>query len=476
MNRVADRTLNRRRIVAKPVFAAFCVVFCAGLWPAPVAAHDALNQLSSFAVDPQGRWLASSSFGLLRGDLAKPDVGWICAEAFAVGGDIFDREVTYADGRFVVRAANTLAESVDAGCQWSTPAPLANATVADIDAAGGWMWAAGAQGDAPAVWRLSGGTWTPSAAAPAGPIVAIAASHAAADRALAVTGSAAPFKLARTVDGGKQWLALPLPVDAEKPRPLREGPNPTQALLVVASAGLGDALLRSAAGQGTDWQDVIKNKVGVDIDAYVWLGEPATPSLLVASAAAGIWRSDDGGKTFAAPVKGPWINCLWAHDGALYACADNYFDYAAVSKSINGGAAWTPTTCFYRIESALSCLGAGSVCATKWPALAESKGLIGDAPCGTPVRVPGADAGSTTADASTDAPSADIGAGETLVDVQSAAVPTSAVLPSRDDSGCSARSQTPLVPLPVSIWLLTLAGCAIRRCRQPNIGAPHEDA
>lgn len=118
-------------------------------------------------------------------------------------------------------------------------------------------------------------------------------------------------------------------------------------------------LVRSEDG-GETWATVLEQTMLGDVvvapdGATVWTG----------SRDGGVFRSDDGGRTFAAVHPDLPVTCLSLRDGALEACTDDARAGFALATSADRGATWTPTLELARVDEMVECprcSGVGVAC------------------------------------------------------------------------------------------------------------------
>lgn len=137
-----------------------------------------------------------------------------------------------------------------------------------------------------------------------------------------------------TTDDGHTWRLLHAPSsNQEAQRAFWQDPADSQVMLLGSTIGL----LRSGDG-GATWQAIN----GIQGGVYVVAGAPSAPFTIYASADGGIYRSNDGGQTFALASglvsEAPFSRMVISYQrpNVLYGMAG-----AEVWRSQDGGASWT---------------------------------------------------------------------------------------------------------------------------------------
>jgi len=108
----------------------------------------------------------------------------------------------------------------------------------------------------------------------------------------------------------------------------------------------------------------------------LWAGSPE------AGSQNGIFRSNDGGRSWAQVASGYTTLCLRYHDGVLYMCAAGIADGFALGASLNGGESFTPKLMWSNLIGPEGCPATSpgrTECQAGWPELQST--LVPDAGC-----------------------------------------------------------------------------------------------
>jgi len=131
-------------------------------------------------------------------------------------------------------------------------------------------------------------------------------------------------------------------------------------------------LVRSEDG-GETWATVLEQTMLGDV---VVSGDGAT--VWTASRAGGVFRSDDGGRTFAEAHPDLPVTCLSLRDGELEACTDDAMAGFALATSTDRGATWTPRLELAAIDEMVECppcSGVGVACPSWLPDVSYDLGF-----------------------------------------------------------------------------------------------------
>lgn len=187
----------------------------------------------------------------------------------------------------------------------------------------------------------------------------------------------------RSDDRGATFRALPIPLVGEERTIHVLGVDPTSADRVFARAvrrvtdEVPERLLLSEDG-GETWVTVLDllEIVGFAISedgTTVWAG----------SWDGGLYRSTDGGLTFAALDPALRIRCLAQRPGELWICADDFVAGFALARSSDGGETIEPVWAFDDVVNDVGCPAEtplGTLCPMYWPDLAYDLQLDGAVP------------------------------------------------------------------------------------------------
>jgi len=184
-------------------------------------------------------------------------------------------------------------------------------------------------------------------------------------------GAAAAPTLARSGDGGATWQLADLTaaLGSAQVRIVAIDPVDADRVWLRALGAGGDALALATRGGAT-----VAVPLSFDSGALTAFTRTATGTLLVAGTVAGapaLFRSTDGGATFA-PLPGPpHILALAARGGTVYAATDTAYERFAEATSTDEGTTWQPGLAFIDVAAIAPCLK--GVCQTDCAARAQQK-------------------------------------------------------------------------------------------------------
>ena len=159
-------------------------------------------------------------------------------------------------------------------------------------------------------------------------------------------GAAAAPTLARSSDGGATWQLADLTaaLGAGQVRIVAIDPVDDDRVWLRWLGAGGDALALATHGGAT-----VAVPLSFDNGALVAFARTATGTLLVAGTLAGapaLFRSTDGGATFAALPAPPHILALAERAGTVYAAVDTAYEPFAEATSTDEGTTWQPGLAF----------------------------------------------------------------------------------------------------------------------------------
>jgi hypothetical protein len=274
--------------------------------------------------------------------------------------------------------------------------------------------------------------------------VEIAAGDASSVHLALSHGSLLSPALARSDDGGATWALADLSaalgfdqvrilaVDREDPdRVFLRGLGPTGDVLAISDAAEPDVPIPLTFSNG-------------QMTAFV---QTAAGTLFAAGTSAGVpvlFRSDDGGASFA-PVPGaPPILSLAERDGILYAATDTTGVPYAEATSEDGGMTWVPALRFADIDAIAGCVAAA--CQTECQARADQgqwpAAMCAAAPPSNPIVVDPVDAGPPVDPVDASLPPPPLVDAAARRDATTVPAPTDAA-PIAVDAGDVARPRTP---------------------------------
>jgi hypothetical protein len=403
--------------IGKPWFAgAVALAAVAILAPAGARANGAFPDAQAIMVpaDRPDEILIGTNFGLLRSEDRGATWTWSCEQAATTNGRLYQLGPPPGRRLYAV-AASRLAFSDDGACGWQTAdGAIAATSVQDafVDPTDGTRvlaigFVAGDGGVAYTVFASSdgGATFDTVIYRGAPGELVLGAEIARVDPATVYLSLATPAGapvVARSHDGGASWQKVDLsgalgagqirivavdPVDADK--------------LYLRFIGATDETLVIVEGGGTELVSTLKFSRGT-LSAFVRTAAGQILAGGAADAAPVLFRSDDGGATFAPLPGAPTLRALAERDGVVYAATDAMTDGIAEAISTDAGATWQRGLALADVAAIDACVASACQddCATRaaagqWPA----------AMCAAAPPAPGApDAGTATSDPDGGAP------------------------------------------------------------------------
>ena len=203
---------------------------------------------------------------------------------------------------------------------------------------------------------------------------------------LANSAGAAPT-LARSTDGGATWQLTDLTsaFGTGQVRILAIDPTDADRVFLRVIGATGDTLAIATEGGATVTTPLVFDG---GLVAFVRTGAGTLLAFGTEGGAPGLFRSTDGGATFA-PVAGPpHILALAERAGTIYAATDTSLNPFAEATSTDEGTSWTPGLAFAQVSAIAPCLM--SACQAdcqmraqqqQWPAaICSAEAPVGDPP------------------------------------------------------------------------------------------------
>jgi hypothetical protein len=411
------------------------VIWVAIAIAAPSAARANGRYPAAISVHPRPGSIRDIVVGATWGMLVTSDGGatwrWSCEDAVGYGGTFDPDYAVSATGRIF---ATTVAEGLrytDDGCTWSATQLGANRVSSVTVAPGGGVWATshtelqsriyrstddGARFEAVALTGGEDGAWWESVeAAPGvddGDRVYVAGYRFVIDGKETRKANL----LFRTDNAGGDWRRLSVDGFPTASQSLLQivaiSPDDPDLLFVRVSlreAVVGDALYRSDDA-GASWRLVLEPG---DITGAVVVREvtgeadaATAAEVIVTTPTLGVYRSTDGGRSFARAPALPITGCLVERPGdrALVGCGDNLApDHVALTRS-SDGLAWSTLLEFRNVTAPIAC-AAGTeqrdTCQDRlWCGMKDQLGIVSEViacaaavDAGTPDAAPGPDDG-----------------------------------------------------------------------------------
>jgi photosystem II stability/assembly factor-like uncharacterized protein len=361
--------------------------------------------------DRPGTIVLATNFGLVVSEDAGARWRWACEQGASAGGSLYQLGAP-PSGRVFTLGAATLASSDDLGCRWTALADIEDARVLDyfpdpIAGARVLLLRRAAPGAAEAlVESLDGGATVGRTlyAAPADRVLTTLEAARADPRIVYLT--VAPVgdraaEIVRTLDGGQRWdrrvpvglgpgeelgLAAVDPIDPRRLY-LRMTSRGTEALGVSEDGG--DTLARPLTARGP-------------LTAFVRLQDGTLLAAALEGEAGVLYRSTDGGRSFAPTPATLHVRALAARGERLYAAADNAVDGFALAVSDDRGESWRPVMAFSDVAGIAGCGDLASACAASCEAVV-ALGVFRASVCQASAAAPEPGAPDAGADAAVDA-------------------------------------------------------------------------
>ena len=361
---------------------AVAMAFAAGAARADGAFPD--GQTILVPADRPAEILLATNFGVLASEDAGASWLWSCEQPANSYGRLYQMGPAPAHRLFAV-AGGKLVFSDDGACGWQVAGGALGAQLCEdafVDPTNGArVLAAGlVSGAAGAIYTVlesadGGATFarTLYTGAPGDLVTGLeiaASDPITIDLALS-TGAAPAPTLARSSDGGATWHL------ADLTTALGGG----QVRIVAIDPTDADRVWLRALGTGGDARALVTHggaKVAIPLSfksgALTAFTRTAAGTLLVAGTVAGapaLFRSTDGGATFAALAAPPHILALAERAGTVYAATDTTYEQFAEAISTDEGTTWEPGLAFTNVAAIAPCLK--GVCQTDCAARAQQK-------------------------------------------------------------------------------------------------------
>ncbi|HSY39841.1 MAG TPA: hypothetical protein VLA79_09940 [Polyangia bacterium] len=365
---------------------AAAVVFASSLAATPAKADGAFPDGQSVIVpaDRPDEILLATNFGVLTSEDAGATWIWSCEQPVNSYGRLYQMGPAPAHRLYAV-ANGKLVFSDDDACGWQVGGGALGSELCEdafVDPTDGTrVLAAGlASGTGGAVYTVfestDGGASfgrTLYTGAPGDLVTGleIAASDPMTIALALSKGSAAAPTLARSSDGGATWQLADLTaaLGAGQVRIVAIDPTDADRVWLRWLGAAGDALALATNGGAT-----VAVPLSFDSGALAAFARTATGTLLAAGTVAGapaLFRSTDGGATFAAVAAPPHILALAERAGTVYAATDTAYEPFAEATSTDDGTTWQPGLAFVNVAAIAPCLK--GVCQTDCAARAQQK-------------------------------------------------------------------------------------------------------
>jgi photosystem II stability/assembly factor-like uncharacterized protein len=386
------RTMDRPILVSALV-AAVGVSFV----PAPAAqAHGrfpATGQIAFHPADPS-RIVARTTFGLLLSDDGGGTWRWVCTTVTGARMTEDPTLVVTPDGSIVAALFDGLARGTGDGCAWQFPErELTDVVVIDqaahptnpealfaVTSSGGIDNSVYASTD-------QGLTWAPTGD-PIEPILFEAIAVAPRDPSrIYLSGAYPPMRdvprmpfVHRSTDSGVTWERFAFADFGMNDRNIHllgVDPNDAAHVLMHVQSEDDDRIVRSTDG-GETWAVVASMP---SVEGFAW-SEDGTTAWVGGDEGSGLWRSDDGGATFARIDPDHEVGCLAVRGDELWACGNNFTDGFAIGRSTDGGASFEPMLVLADVRGMVECPPESDTaveCTPQLPDLISDLGLALDA-------------------------------------------------------------------------------------------------
>jgi hypothetical protein len=170
-------------------------------------------------------------------------------------------------------------------------------------------------------------------------------------------GGSPPPMLARTSDGGLTWQVADLSsrLGPGMVRLVAVDPTDARKVFLLWSGVDGQALAVTGDGGGDARKILVPTGV---LKAFLRLDSGAILVSADDRSTASLFRSTDGGETFASLPAPPHVRALSERAGMVYAATDNFAEGYAVGVSIDEGSTWTPLLAYEDVRGIVPCVKA----------------------------------------------------------------------------------------------------------------------
>lgn len=342
--------------------------------PAGARAHGGPPVVENLSFDPSDPMhvLAGTNFGTMVSHDRGATWSWICPGVVQLRPAVEDPLVVVSDqgSLFVGDTAGIWRGSADA-CDWSSSVAIPGTATGGAIARGGpgvLFAGTSTDGGSNALLRSTtdGATWD----IVLGPTLdvwfeSVMVAPSDPQRVYAVQNRpplrAEPWEVTvwRSDDGGDHWTSAPFTVLTHEWRLFLLGIDPTSPDRILAYTQdlypmEHERVMLSEDG-GTTWTDVLELR---QVLGGSWGPDGAA---YVAGPLDGLWRSDDGARTFTGIRTDLFLRCVVADADAVWVCADDYTAHFAVGRSVDHGATFETVSRLRSITGQPTCAPTSSL-------------------------------------------------------------------------------------------------------------------
>jgi MYXO-CTERM domain-containing protein len=398
------RAVSSIHALSAPWVGAVAILLSCSLFARPARAHGRFPQTGLIAFHPTdpSTILVRATFGLLVTHDDGETWRYVCLEALGARATEDPKVLLASDGAIVAAVFDGLSLGTDDGCAWVFPTPALTETVV-IDAVRGsdtassfFALTSNGSGDNGLYRSADDGRSFTATNAAIDPILFETVRVAPSDpMRIYLSGAYPPSAteprrpfIYRSLDGGATFESFAFTDFGTGDRNvylLGVDPRDPARLLAHVRSDATDRVLESTDG-GETFSPLLEVN---DVDAFAWSDDGNTV-YVGGRIETGLYRSDDGGETFANVRSDVSIGCASLRGTELFVCAENYDDGFAIGKSTDMGATFETILAFSEITGPVECTAGSTtpmVCATAFADLVRDLGLDIDA------GVPPSDAG-----------------------------------------------------------------------------------